>query len=233
MTAVLIAVGSGSKLAEATLARISGFEELFAFSTSGRKLDLNNASVVPIKYDSGALANLQELVDQKLPKKNAVSRVGLVCFTGKKDSALFINDTETSLFELLRINFHIAAEFSRVVLQKYLGLPMNLVFISSSGALHGSTGTTGYSSGKHALNGLSRGISIEYGRHRVVANCLALGLVDVGLGSDLADKTREELLRRTATRQSVRIDSVVQSLQFLLDNRDVSASTLYCDGGYA
>lgn len=232
MSAVLIAVGTGSRLAKAALARISGFDELFAFSTSTEDLEIGAWNMTTVPYDSNALNNLRTLIDHNLPKKNSVSRVGLVCFAGRKDTSLFINDNEDSLFDLFRINFHVAAEFSRVVIQKYLGIPISIIFISSSGALLGTPGTTGYSSSKHALDGLSRSISVEYGRHRVTANCLALGLVDVGLGAALSEKTREDLLSRTSTRRPVSLESVIHSLQFLFDNQDVAASTLYCDGGY-
>ena len=92
--------------------------------------------------------------------------------------------------------------------------------MSSSGALAGDAGVTMYSATKHALNGLSKGIAMEYGRYGVNANVLELGVVSVGMSSEVSQKRLSEMVKRSANRKPVEVLSITSSLVFLLTLRN-------------
>ena len=107
-----------------------------------------------------------------------------------------------------------------------------MVFISSSGAIAGDIGSTMYTSSKYALNGLAKGIAIEYGRFGVNANIIALGILPLGLKNKVPEKRLKEMIEKTANRSFVKIENVSSTIRFVLTNSDVNGAVVPCDGGY-
>jgi len=227
---LLIVVGAGSDVAQRTIPGLSAFDDFVGFSTQSGEIRFAGSSQKLHNYSQGSPIDSQ--IDRYLPSKSDVSHLGFISLTGLKDDSLLIRSSESNLENLFEVNLLIPTVFSRAILARYLGVRSNFVFVSSSGALAGAAGVVGYSASKHGLLGLSRGIAVEYGRLGVVSNCLALGLLDLGMGKSLDEKQRTEFLQRTTTRRAVREESVTMSLDFLLRTEDVTGTTLYCDGGY-
>ena len=227
---LLIVVGAGSDVAQHTIPELRNFDDLMAFSRLEGQLKFAGSLKKFFTYSSDD--SIEHQISQVLPSKSEISRLGFISFTGIKDRSLLVQSNELQMDDLLRANINVPATFARTLFVKYLGIRSNFVFISSSGALAGAAGAIGYSASKHALSGLSRGISIEYGKLGVVSNCLALGLLELGMGKNLSERQKIELLHRTATHRAVTEQSVITSLEFLLNAEDITGSTLYCDGGF-
>jgi NAD(P)-dependent dehydrogenase (short-subunit alcohol dehydrogenase family) len=113
-----------------------------------------------------------------------------------------------------------------------LGKKLSIVLISSSGALQGDAGVSIYSLSKHALNGLVRCLSLEYGRFGVHINIVALGVMDGGISSDVPPSRLKSMLDRTANRSVVTPTDLAQTVKLLFLNHGINGSTVYCDGGY-
>jgi 3-oxoacyl-[acyl-carrier protein] reductase len=119
-----------------------------------------------------------------------------------------------------------------LVIQKYRGVPISMVFISSAGALTGDVGSMIYSSAKHALNGLAKGIAIEYGRFQITANVVSLGVLSLGMKNSVPEKRLKEMIQKTSTRTHVKVENVLSTIRFVLSNSDINGAVIPCDGGY-
>lgn len=230
---VFIGIGCSSAIAREVLHKLPPYDIVVLFSRSTGRVSVGGCDVDFTIYDSSSIETLQQLVeDPQLPSKREACRVDIVSFLGAKDNAAFINQTSDQIFNVINVNLALNSMFSSLLIKKYLGTAISIVFLSSSGALAGDAGVTMYSATKYALNGLSKGIAMEYGRYGVNANVLALGVVSVGMSSEVSQKRLSEMVKRSANRKPVEVLSITSSLVFLLSNKDINGTMLACDGGY-
>lgn len=96
-------------------------------------------------------------------------------------------------------------------------------------------GAPAYAACNAALEGLARGLAIELSPVRV--NCLSPGTTDSDLWRNRPREIREpayahwsqlNVVQRPAT-----VDEQAHAALFLLDNTNMTGSTLFCDGGYS
>lgn len=230
---VFIGVGCSSAIAKEILTQLPPYDTYLLLSRSPGRVSVAGSDIDLTLYDSRSIENLQQLVsDSRLPSKQEVCRVDIVSFLGAKDNAAFINQTSEQIENVINVNLALNSMFSSLLIKKYLGTSISIVYLSSSGALAGDAGVTMYSATKYALNGLCKGISMEYGRYGVNANVLALGVVSIGMSSEVSQKRLSEMVKRSANRKPVEVSNVTNSLVFLLSNKDVNGTMLACDGGY-
>lgn len=109
------------------------------------------------------------------------------------------------------------------------------VVLMSGAASVRPIGAPAYAACNSALEGLARGLAIELAPIRV--NCLSPGTTDSDLWRNRPDNVREpayahwsniNLVQRPAT-----VDEQAHAVLFLLDNTNMTGSTLFCDGGYS
>lgn len=226
-------VGSSSALAQNIVPSMDSHDIFVAFSTQNSKIVHGGNTYHTNNYEPTDYESLQNIFESaSLPVRSQVGRVSLISFTGAKDSQLFIASSGEAIQSLLSINFTVNAFFANLVIQKYRGIPVSMVFISSAGALSGDVGSTIYSSAKCALNGLAKGIAIEYGRFQINANVIALGVLPFGLKNTVPEKRLKEMMQKTASRTFVKLENVTSSIRFVLTNNDVNGAVIPCDGGY-
>ena len=226
-------IGSSSALAQEIVPSMDPHDTFIAFSTQKGEIEHGGTTHQANLYNSNEYESLQHIFDSALlPPRSKVGRVSLISFTGAKDPQLFIASSGEEIRSLLSINFTVNAFFANLVLKKYRGVPISMVFISSSGAIAGDIGSTMYTSSKYALNGLAKGIAIEYGRFGVNANIIALGILPLGLKNKVPEKRLKEMIEKTANRSFVKIENVSSTIRFVLTNSDVNGAVVPCDGGY-
>ena len=226
-------VGGSSALAQNIVASMDFHEEFIAFSTRIGTIEHGGEIHQAKVYDSTDYASLRDIFNStSLPVRSKVGRVSLISFTGAKDTQLFINSSGEAIKQLLDINFTVNAYFANLVIQKYRGIPVSMAFFSSAGALSGDVGSTIYSSAKYALNGLVKGIAIEYGRLQINANVIALGVLPFGLKDSVPEKHLKEMMQKTASRSLVKLENVSSTVKFVLNNSDLNGAVVPCDGGY-
>jgi len=230
---VFIGVGCSSAIAREILTQLTPYDTYLLLSRSPGRVSVAGNDIDLTLYDSRSIENLQQIVDDPLlPSKKEVGKVDIVSFLGAKDNVAFINQTSEQIENVINVNLALNSRISSLLIKKYLGTSMSIVYLSSSGALAGDAGVTMYSATKYALNGLCKGISMEYGRYGVNANVLALGVVSIGMSSEVSQKRLSEMVKRSANRKPVEISNITNSLVFLLSNNDVNGTILACDGGY-
>jgi len=230
---VFVGLGCNSAIAREVLGQLHSYDEIILFSRSPGRVSIGNSEVEFTIYDPQNIENLGKwFANVDLPSKQDVSRVDFVSFLGAKDNTVFIHQSSEQIMSVINVNLTLNSMFSALLIKKYIGTSISIVFLSSSGALAGDAGVTMYSATKHALNGLSKGISMEYGRFGVNSNVLALGVVSIGMSGEVSQKRLSEMVKRSANRRPVEVASITKSLVFLFGNKDINGSVLACDGGY-
>jgi NAD(P)-dependent dehydrogenase (short-subunit alcohol dehydrogenase family) len=116
------------------------------------------------------------------------------------------------------------------------GVPGSIVTMSSQMGAVGYPGRAAYCATKHAVNGLTKALAVEWGSDGVRVNAVAPTFVDTPMtAAFLANGAfREEVLRRIPTGRLAMIDEVAHAVRYLA--ADVSGSVtghiLAVDGGW-
>lgn len=117
---------------------------------------------------------------------------------------------------------------------KQLSKEASIVLMSGAASVR-PIGAPAYAACNAALEGLARGLAIELNPIRV--NCLSPGTTDSELWRLRPSDQREAayaaweslcLAKRPAT-----VNEQADAALFLLDNKNMNGSTIYCDGGYS
>lgn len=108
------------------------------------------------------------------------------------------------------------------------------IVLMSGAASARPIGAPAYAACNSALEGLARGLAIELAPIRV--NCLSPGTTDSELWRNRPEAFRNmayELWRqKTVVGRPATVEEQAHATLFLLDNGNMTGSTLFCDGGY-
>ncbi len=111
-----------------------------------------------------------------------------------------------------------------------------VVFVGSAAAHTGVAGGALYAAAKAGLEGLARGIALDYSRLGVTANVVSPSFVEterLALRTEGSPQAREHLARLTGTRRLVTPDEVAQAIAFLCSDgaRSITGSVLEVSAG--
>lgn len=111
-----------------------------------------------------------------------------------------------------------------------------VVLVGSLAARTGIPGAAAYATSKAALEGLARGVALDYSQRGVTANVLALGFVETErLGERLAadPEARERLVEATATKRLITPEEVASAAVFLCSDhaRSITGAVLDMTAG--
>lgn len=108
------------------------------------------------------------------------------------------------------------------------------VVLMSGAASARPIGAPAYAACNAALEGLARGLAVELTPIRV--NCLSPGTTDSELWRNRPAEARESAYQYwnslALVGRPAHVDEQAATALFLLDNKNITGSTLYCDGGY-
>lgn len=142
--------------------------------------------------------------------------------------------------EVLDVNLRGAFLMSREVAphQRALG-GGRIVNLSSTGAL-GAAGLAAYSSAKAGLQGLTRTLAIELGRHGITVNAVAPGFVVSAMTAGAAERTgiafddmQAQVEREVPLGRVGQPEDIAHAVSFFVDERSsyVTGQVLYVAGG--
>ena len=113
-----------------------------------------------------------------------------------------------------------------------------IVNLSSTAAL-GNVGEANYSAAKAGVQGLTKSLALELGRHGITANAVAPGFVETGMTRAVADQIgmsieemREQQIRSTAVGRIGEPEDIANAVSFFVDARSgfVTGQVLYVAG---
>lgn len=113
-----------------------------------------------------------------------------------------------------------------------------IVNLSSTAAL-GNVGEANYSAAKAGVQGLTKSLALELGRHGITANAVAPGFVETGMTRAVADQIgmsieemREQQIRSTAIGRIGEPEDIANAVSFFVDARSgfVTGQVLYVAG---
>lgn len=103
----------------------------------------------------------------------------------------------------------------------------------ASRAWLGNRGQSNYSASKAGIVGLTRVLALELGKHNVLVNAVAPGLIDTPLTQKLDKKVLQQLIDAQPTKSMGTPDDVANLVSFLVSEKTqfITGQTIYVDGG--
>ncbi len=103
----------------------------------------------------------------------------------------------------------------------------------TSRAWLGNPGQSNYSASKAGVVGLTRVLALELGKHGVLVNAIAPGLIDTPLTQKLPVDVQEKLIQAQPTKSMGKPEDIANAVAFLSSENTqfITGQTLYVDGG--
>ena len=220
----VVIFGAGSFLAKKIIKRIN-FKKAICFSKTLKKNLLKNKKIL---FFESYLDN-QEKISKLLNKK----KITVIFFNNITFDNLILNKSHLEISKEISENiistFDNAREISKILIKNNFG---RLIFVSSTRAVRGDVGTSGYSISKHGILGMMKSFSKELSRFNVTSNCLSLGFFESPSFKKINKTTRENLLNKCDNKSMGDINSIVNAIKFISNSNYVTGSTIFIDGGY-
>ncbi len=103
----------------------------------------------------------------------------------------------------------------------------------ASRAWLGNPGQSNYSASKAGVVGLTRVLALELGKHGVLVNAIAPGLIDTPLTQKLPLDVQEKLIQAQPTKSMGKPEDIANTVAFLCSEKTqfITGQTIYVDGG--
>lgn len=109
----------------------------------------------------------------------------------------------------------------------------SIVHLSSISVHTGYKGLAMYASTKGALEAFSKNTAREWGETGVRSNCLVAGFMETEMSAALSDDQKSRIYKRTSLKQAVDVDSVSETIRFLLskESASITGQNIHVDNG--
>ena len=166
----------------------------------------------------------------KLIKKE--KKISFLNFAAKNDQKLLINKKEGEFEEILKKNINNSINILRQIIPQMIKNQYGrIIFISSSTAESGYSGSLSYSASKAALKGIIGTLSKEYSQFNITSNIISLGYFNSGLWNELPKNKKVQLLEKTLIKKTGDFNSIYETINLIIKYNIINMSTIYLDGG--
>jgi len=140
-----------------------------------------------------------------------------------------------SLEKMYKVNVFTPMMLTKFVIRQMLlhHTKGSIVHISSISVHTGYKGLSMYASTKGALEAFSKNTAREWGEVGVRSNCLVAGFMETEMSSSLSENQKERIYQRTSMKQPVDVNSVAETIRFLLsdDAKSITGQNIHVDNG--
>jgi len=183
-------------------------------------------------------ADVRDAARAKAVVETIVTNLGsidaLVNNAGIRKDALMYNMSEGDWRDVIETNLHGTFALTKVVvpvmMQQRSG---SIVNVTSLSGMHGVAGQTNYSAAKGAMVAMTRSLAKEVARSGIRVNCVAPGLVETDMTTNLDPEVKKEMIRQIPMRRMIRADEVAAAIAFLISDESsgITGQVLCIDGG--
>jgi 3-oxoacyl-[acyl-carrier protein] reductase len=179
-----------------------------------QRLGLNERRFRPIRVDvtdPEALPSAFALVEAQQKRLDV-----FVNCVGWPDDGLLLRAGPDRVRRALEANLESAINMTRAALRPMLRHRFGrIVNVSSVVASIGNSGQTLYGAGKAGLEGFSRSLAREVGRHGITVNCVAPGFIETDMTRSVSEEVRERVLETSALGRAGTPAEVAHAIAFL------------------
>ena len=140
-----------------------------------------------------------------------------------------------SLEKMYHVNVFTPMMLTKFVLRQMLlhNIKGSIVHISSISVHTGYKGLSMYAPTKGALEAFSKNTAREWGEKGIRSNCLVAGFMETEMSSTLSDNQKNRIYQRTSMKQPVDVNSVAETIQFLLSDeaKSITGQNIHVDNG--
>jgi len=141
----------------------------------------------------------------------------------------------SSLEKMYHVNVFTPMMLTKFVLRQMLlhNIKGSIVHISSISVHTGYKGLSMYASTKGALEAFSKNTAREWGEKGIRSNCIVAGFMETEMSSTLSENQKNRIYQRTSMKQPVDIDSVAETIRFLLSDeaKSITGQNIHVDNG--
>lgn len=185
---------------------------------------------IAVRADLSKVDGAEKLLDEL---KGFPSVDTLINNAGVSSFSLLQDVSEQEVSRVMNVNFYSPMKLIRALCKNMVSRGFGrIVNITSMWALVGSAGESLYSASKAALSGLSKSLAKELGRCNVTVNCVAPGLIDTDMNSDVDRDSLQEITSATPLNRIGRADEVAAAVSLLIEeNSFINGETINVSGG--
>lgn len=230
---VLITGGSrGIGAATAELFANKGYKIAITYNHSENKAFALSEKIgaTAIKADISKRADIDSLI--KSVNVNLGNVDVLINNAGIAQQKLFVDITDDDWDNMFAVNmrgmFMLTREIARSMISRQSG---SIINISSMWGIAGASCEVHYSASKAAVIGFTKALAKELGLSGISVNCIAPGVIDTDMNSNLDAETISELKEETPLCRIGTAEDIAESALFLAESRFITGQVLSPNGG--
>jgi NAD(P)-dependent dehydrogenase (short-subunit alcohol dehydrogenase family) len=193
------------------------------------KIGENNAEYIHCNISSENEVNdlFQSVISKKRRVDILINNAGII-----KDNMIHkmpVEDFDSVIETNLKGTWLMCKAAAKVMKEQKSGRIVNI----SSRAWLGNPGQSNYSASKAGIIGLTRVLALELGRHNVLVNAIAPGLIDTPLSQSLPPEVLQKLIQAQPTKTIGKPEDIANAVSFLVSEKTqfITGQVIYVDGG--
>ena len=239
-TVLITGASKGIGAATAILFAEKGYNVVMNYNNSVQSALILQKSLAESGYKVIAYqANVTNRIDVELMVKETIDRFGsidvLINNAGVASQGLFTDISEIEWSEIIDVNLNGVYNVTQAVLPYMIRQKSgSIINISSMWGQVGASCEVAYSAAKAGVIGMTKALAKEVGPSGIRVNCIAPGLIETGMNSELTLEDVAAIVDETPIGRIGSTNDVASSALFLAsdDSSFITGQVLGVNGGY-